>query len=85
MSFSNIFHLSSTFEDLDLDQNPIQFWQRNRDLFSNLSILASMYLSIPTSSTDIERFFSRFQKFLGDDQYNMAIESIAKRLFILYN
>lgn len=66
-------------------RDPFDFWKLQSGQFPNLSKIAVMYLSIPKTSCDIERFFSKFHNFLGDNQFNMSEESIKKRTFIMFN
>ena len=49
-------YLSSGLSDTHL--TILQWWKLNQNLFPHLSILAKIYLAIPTSSVPAERDFS---------------------------
>ena len=86
----NQYELKKEFEDYQRTRKieiigPIRFWKNQRIKYPNLSKVVCMYLSIPMTSCDIERFFSKFHYFLGENQFNMNEASIEKRMFIMFN
>ena len=50
------------------EKDAFAFWKKQKSQYPNLFIAAFQLLSIPTSSANIERIFSKSKQFLGDKQ-----------------
>jgi hAT family protein len=66
-------------------QSIIKWWQYNASDFPNLSEVAICLLSIPPSSADVERAFSKHTSILSDQRTNLTFDNLAKYCFIAYN
>ena len=43
---------------LDMDSDPLQWWQKHQNLYPKLAILAKKYLGTPATTVPCERLFS---------------------------
>ena len=63
-------------DDDDDNLNLLDFWKSQRDRYPKLASLARKVLSLPASSADCERAFSRLRRVLSDERSRMKSGSI---------
>ncbi|EPS96244.1 hypothetical protein FOMPIDRAFT_1082196, partial [Fomitopsis schrenkii] len=56
--------------------DPVAWWHENRRTYPNLSRMAISYLTIPATSVDVERIFSRGRLILPHIRNGMSAKSI---------
>ncbi|TFY67078.1 hypothetical protein EVJ58_g1873 [Rhodofomes roseus] len=62
--------------DVEAVQDPVRWWYEHRRTYPNLSWMAISYLTIPATSADVERIFSRGRLVLPHIRNGMSAQSI---------
>jgi hypothetical protein len=65
--------------------DPARFFERNQNAFPSLSRVALIILSIPSSSAEVERSFSKHKLFVSDKRLNLSEEVIRFCRFLQAN
>ena len=61
------------------------FWISNKESLPNLYSLALKYGFLASTSSDVERLFSHYNKILSDDRRNLSPDVLEKLLFLCFN
>ena len=66
---------------IDPESSPLSWWQRNERRFPNMSTVTRHLLSIPASTAELERMFSRASTVAGPRRPRLLPESATKVMF----
>jgi hypothetical protein len=71
-------------EFVDPPSDPAKFWSKNEKTFPRLSKLAHKILSIPASTAENERMFSKLRLTITENRENIAPKTISSLLIEKY-
>ena len=66
---------------IESESSPLSWWQRNESRFPNISALARHLLSIPASTAELERMFSRAGVVAGPRRPRLQPKSATEVMF----
>ena len=72
-------------ENLNLDQNPLQWWKVEEPKYPNLSKLAKIYLAIKGTSVASERIFSTAGDVVRAERSSFTLDNVDMLIFIKKN
>ncbi|XP_011685763.1 PREDICTED: zinc finger BED domain-containing protein 1-like [Wasmannia auropunctata] len=67
---------------IDINTDPLEYWERNRHCFSKLAAIAIKYLSIVATSVPCERIFSCAGNIMDQNRDRTKPERLSKLLFL---
>lgn len=62
--------------------NPLEFWEKHKDLFPYIYPIAQKYLLMPATSVASERAASRLKNLVGDKKASIGDVYLSKRMFL---
>lgn len=68
--------------DLDLEDDPLQWWKINSNVYPRLAQLALKYLTIPATSVPSERVFSRGGNIITDTRGSLTNQHASELVFL---
>lgn len=71
-------YLSDTVSD-DYE-DAAQYWSKNTERFRHLAVVAFDVFSIPCSTAEVERLFSKLKFLVNKNQYNFKPDTVSQRL-----
>ena len=82
-----IFETETELEKIErlAQQNPIKDWERNMDKLPSLAPLCITILSIPSSSAEVERSFSKHKMLITDKRLCLSEKRIKEIRFLQTN
>jgi hypothetical protein len=66
-------------------EDPVRDWEKNLKTLPNLAPLVILVLSIPASSAEVERSFSKHKALVSDKRLNLSEEKIKEIRYIQHN
>jgi hypothetical protein len=76
---------STTFIDENKGEDVLDFWYKYQDIYPMLTDIARQILSIPASTTAVERLFSAAKFTVSDRRTRLEAEKLNKLIFIQKN
>lgn len=70
---------------ISLDDNPLDWWKANENIYKHVSKLAKRYLSISATSVPSERVFSTAGDILTANRSVFSPENVDKLIFLAKN
>jgi len=72
-------------QELEVSQNPLQWWKVNENCYPRIAELARRFLSIPATSAPAERIFSLSGQIISDRRCHLDSDIVDKLIFLKVN
>ena len=72
-------------KSISFEENPLKWWNKNRDKYKILSLIAGHTLSTPASSVPSERIFSKAGNIITAKRSSLNTKLADKRIFLTHD